>query len=177
MKTRNFAKVALVLAVTMTISCLSAMAAPQQTSTIPVTLTVIHTAHSIDVTLPVCIPVSVADNEVLVAENMKIINNAQADGVEVSGIRVEDAACTISDYNNFPKNQDKIIALCINGCATEKAGPLSISKDAFPIIQPGQALPLIYSAKVGHLKDASEIEAARVVFTLRRPVDTSPDAH
>ncbi len=143
-----------------------AVAVEQQT-TIPVTLTVVHTVHSIDVTMPVALPVSVLDGTVLTADNVHITNNSTWDGVVVSAVQVESAGFTVTDFDNFPDGQSNSIALRINGCPTKGAGELSITAQQFPVIPAQESMPLVYEAKVSNDKEVSGVEAARVIFTLK----------
>ena len=145
----------------------SAFAADTQTTTIPVTLTVVHTAKSIDVTLPASLPVSVVDGAVYTADNLVIRNNSSAAGVRVTDVSVTNGAYTVASYNNFPAYTPGRIALRINGCPTTGAGSLGISTEAFPTVPAGDSLPIRYAAKVSDSGDAAGVRAANVVFTLR----------
>ena len=53
------------------------LAESEQTTTIPVTLTVINTVKNIDVTMPAALPVSVLDGKVITADNVSITNNSR----------------------------------------------------------------------------------------------------
>lgn len=146
----------------------SAFAADTQTTTIPVTLTVVHTnARNIDVTLPASLPVSVVDGDVYTADNLVIRNNSSTTSVRVTDVSVTNAAYTVASYNNFPASAARRIALRINGCPTIGSGSLDISSSAFPTIAAGSSLPIRYAAKVSDSGDVSSIRAANVVFTLR----------
>lgn len=138
-----------------------------QQNTIPVTLTVVHSIHSLDVTMPLCMPVSVLDGTVLTASNVEITNNSAYDDVEVCGVQVLGQKYGIGDYDNFPEAAPNLIAMRINGCATKGSGALDINKTAFPTIETGARLPLTYSAKVSDSKDMAGAEVAQVIFTLR----------
>ena len=145
----------------------SAFAADTKTLTIPVTLTVVHTAKSIDVTLPASLPVSVVDEQVYTADNLVIRNNSNTTDVRVTGVSVTNSAYTVASYNNFPASVPDRIALCINGCATTGAGGLGISAAAFPTIAASDALPIRYAAKVSASGDVTNLNAANVAFTLK----------
>ena len=134
-------------------------------ATVPVTLTVINTVHPISVTVPAALPVSVVDGYTVTANNACISNNAEGGAVQVMAISVQAGAFAIGSFENF-KAEDKTIALKINGCATEKAGPLTIVENAFPPVIAGEALPINYSAKVSTAEEASGVQAATVIFTI-----------
>lgn len=156
----------LCLSLALALAAVPALATEQQT-TIPVTLTVVHTVHSIDVTMPAALPVSVVDGTVLAADNVQIKNNSNTDAVVVSAIQVESAEFTVTDFDNFQKDQDKTVALSINGCSTKGPGELTISEQYFPTIPANGSMPLVYEAKVSDNQEVSGVEVARVVFTLR----------
>ena len=158
----------LILAIAAALSLtVSALAADTKTMTIPVTLTVVHTAKSIDVTLPAALPVSVVDGEVYTADNLVIRNNSDTTAVRVAAVDVTNGAYTVASYNSFPASTPGRIALCINGCATTGAGSLVINSAAFPTIGTGGNLPIRYDAKVSDSGDLAGINAASVIFTLK----------
>ena len=134
-------------------------------ATVPVTLTVINTVHPISVTVPAALPVSVVDGYTVTANNACISNNAEGGAVQVMAISVQSGAFTIGSFENFAA-EDKTIALKINGCATEKAGALHITQNAFPPVNAGESLPINYSAKVASTEEASGVQAATVIFTI-----------
>lgn len=139
----------------------------QQTTVIPVTLTVVHSVNNIDVTLPAAFPVSVIDGKVLTATNVDIKNNASKNDVEITSIQVTDGAYKVSDYNNFPNNSSSRIALSINNCSTVSSGALSIDKKSFPNIKAGETLAIDYKAKVSDSETTNKINAANVIITLK----------
>ena len=168
MKKSIKALTALALAVIMVFSLIaSVFAVSEQTTTIPVTLTVIKTVKSIDVTMPVSMPISVLNEKVLTADNVQITNNSQTMAVEVVSVAVNNGAFTIEDYSAFPKEKTGVIAMKINGCETKAAGELAITKTAFPAIAPGTSLPIQYTAKVGADNEVKRMNVATVVFTLK----------
>ena len=132
---------------------------------VPVTLTVINTVHPISVTVPAALPVSVVDGYTVTANNACISNNAEGGAVQVMAVSVQSGSFTIDSFENFSA-VDKTIALKINGCATEKAGPLTISQSAFPPVKAGESLPINYSAKVAASEETSSTNAATVIFTI-----------
>ena len=144
-----------------------AFAADTKTMTIPVTLTVVHTARSIDVTLPAALPVSVVDGEVYTADNLVIRNNSDTTAVRVAAVDVTSGAYTVASYNSFPASAPGQIALRINGCATTGAGSLAINATAFPTIGASGSLPIRYDAKVSDSGDVAGVNAANVIFTLK----------
>lgn len=138
-----------------------------QQNTIPVTLTVVHSIHSLDVTMPLCMPVSVLNGTVLTANNVQITNNSVYDDVEISSIQINGKTWNIGDYENFPTDEPRLIAMSINGCPTKGSGELGINDTAFPAIGRGKSLPLAYEAKVSDSVDMTGAEVAQVIFTLR----------
>lgn len=162
MKLKRFA--GLVLAASLMV--VGAGMASAEQHTIPVTLTVVNSIHNLDVTMPACMPVSVLDGTALTASNVSITNNSKVAGVEVVAVQVEDAGYKVADYDAFA-NSKGTIALRINGCPTHGPGELAITPAAFPVIAPGGSLPLTYTAKAGAASEVSNLEAARVVFTLK----------
>ena len=134
-------------------------------ATVPVTLTVINTVHPISVTVPAALPVSVVDGYTVTANNACISNNAEGGAVQVMAVSVQSGSFTIDSFENFSA-KDKTIALKINGCATEYAGPLTISQNAFPPVKAGENLPINYSAKVATSEETSNANVATVIFTI-----------
>ena len=145
----------------------TAFAANERTMTIPVTVSVVHTSQSIDVTLPAALPVSVVDGYVYTADNLAIRNNSNYASVRITGVSVTGAAYTVASYARFPSAQPGRIALRINGCETASAGALSITTSAFPTIVAGSELAIRYDAKVSDFGEVSGVKAANVVFTLK----------
>lgn len=144
-----------------------ASAAGEQTTTIPVTLTVVHSVQNLDVTMPAAMPVSLLDGKVLTANNVEIVNNSSYVDVEVTSVRVEGGAYRVGDYDAFPKAEKGVIAMSINGCSSHGPGALPLTKTAFPIIHAGKSLPIEYRARLNDTQDISGQEVARVIFTLR----------
>lgn len=159
--------VSLILCVCLTGSVAAYAATGEQTTTIPVTLTIVHTTRNIDVTMPASLPVSVVDGKVLTADNVAIRNNSKTVDVEVAAVEVNDGAYVIADYDAFPEKADKAIAMQLNGIGTKGPGALGINKTAFPDVPAGESLDIVYKAKVSDGKDVSGVEAAHVVFVLR----------
>lgn len=144
-----------------------ALAAGEQTTTIPVTLTVVHSVQNVDVTMPAAMPVSLLDGKVLTANNVEIVNNSDHVDVAVAAVRVENAAYRIADYDAFPEGEHGLIAMRINGCVTHGPGALTLTESAFPVIRAGADLPIEYQARLNDTQDVSGQEVAKVVFTLR----------
>lgn len=143
---------------------LSASAA--QTHEVPVTLTVVNTQQRISVTVPASLPVSVVDGVVVTATNAAVRNTAEEGAVRIAAVTVNDGALTVGDYENFDDASGNTIALELNGCPTRGAGTLTITEEAFPAIEAGEALTIQYQAKVDTADEASAVEAATVVFTI-----------
>lgn len=139
----------------------------QQTTSIPVTLTIVNSMKNIDVTMPAAFPVSVVDGKVLTATNVEIKNNSERMGVEIVSVKVTDGTYSVANYETFPSLGSKKIALSINGCSTRGAGELGITKQAFPDIDPRQSLAIDYDAKVLSANEVKGEKAANVIFTLR----------
>ena len=144
---------------------LQASAAETTEARVPVTLTVINTQHPISVTVPAALPVSVIDGSVLTATNAKIVNNAKAGAVKVTGVLVESGDLTVDNFDAFG-SKENAIALCINGCATAGPGELTISPLSFPDISAGENLSIDYQAKVSVTKEVKDATAATVIFTI-----------
>ena len=132
---------------------------------VPVTLTVINTVHPISVTVPAALPVSVVDGYTVTANNACISNNAEVGSIQVMAVTVQSGTFTIGSFEDFTA-AEKTIALKINGCATEKAGPLAISRSTFPPVEAGESLPISYSAKVSVTEELSGVNAATLIFTI-----------
>ena len=135
--------------------------------TIPVTLTVAHSSKHINVTLPAAMPVSVLDGRVLTADNLQIQNHNDSMDVRVTGIEVISGRFSVASYQSFQDNGKNQIALSINGCGTTGPGFLTLTDVAFPVLAPGDTLPIWYNAKVSAVSDMSGVNAANVIFTLR----------
>ncbi len=138
-----------------------------KTMTIPVTVSIVHTAKSIDVSVPAAFPVSVVDGVVRTADNLFIRNNSTSTAVLISNVSVTNASYTVASYSNFPSGRQGMIALSINGCETVTAGDLRINSTAFPTISPSSSLPVRYNAKVSDFGSVSGVTAANIVFTLK----------
>ena len=148
--------------------CIAADETPgQQTTSIPVTLTIVQSVKNIDVTMPAAFPVSVIDGKVLTATNVEIKNNSDKVGVEITSIKVTDGTYAVADFDAFPTSGSKKIAMNINGCQTKTSGELAITKKAFPNIEPTQALAINYDAKVLGSGEVKGEKAANVIFTLK----------
>ena len=132
---------------------------------VPVTLTVINTVQPISVTVPAAFPVSMVDGYVVTASNAEITNNGTSGAVKVTRVEVQADAFEIGSFQNFSAGE-KVIALSINNCPTEKAGPLTITEEHFPAIEAGEALPIRYKAKVSTDSTATNVNAATVIFTI-----------
>ncbi len=138
-----------------------------QTVTVPVTLTVAHSAKHINVTLPAALPVSVLDGKVITADNLKIQVHTDSVAVQVASVEVTNGKFSVVSYQNFSEANRNQIALSINGCPTKGPGLLTLTSSSFPTIAAGSSLALRYSAKVNAVSDVSSINAANVIFTLR----------
>ena len=154
----------LICAMILTMPC---SAESEQTTTIPVTLTVINTVKNIDVTMPAALPVSVLDGKVMTADNVSITNNSTKIGIEIASIAIENAAYTVESYDNFPNNSRQKIGMQINGCSTTGPGLLTLNNTSFPIVKPLESLPINYKAKVSDSNNVSSLKVASVIFTLR----------
>lgn len=135
--------------------------------TIPVTLTVVNTVKSIDVTMPASMPISVYDDKVLTADNVAITNNSTNTHVGVVSIVAENGAYDVEHYMEFPDNSASKVALSINGCGTVGPGEIPIKDGAFSQIEPQTSLPINYKAKVSSSGDVTGLEVAKIIFTLR----------
>lgn len=139
----------------------------EQTTTIPVTLTIVNSTKNLDVTMPAAMPVSVVDGKVLTADNVEIRNNSKILDVEIASVLVRDGQYRVGSYEDFPEGSDGVIAMQLNGVGTTGAGALAIDKTSFPDVEAGKSLPVNYKAKVSEGRDVSGLEAASVVFVLR----------
>lgn len=157
----------LMLGIVLVIPCLAAGSGDQQTTSIPVMLTIVNTVKNIDVTMPAAFPVSVVDGKVLTATNVEIKNNSEKMGVEITSIKVTDGNYKVADFAAFPATGSGKIALDINGCSTKSAGELAITKQAFPDIDPLNGLAINYNAKVLATGEVKGEKAANVIFTLK----------
>lgn len=142
-----------------------ASAAEVTEAQVPVTLTVINTVYPISVTVPAALPVSMVNGHTITANNACITNNAETGAIRVTAVSVLAGSFGIGSFETFAA-QDNTIALRINGCSTEQAGPLAITEEAFPAIEAGSKLPIQYSAKVAATKAVSNVSAAAVIFTI-----------
>ena len=167
MKIKRILRFLFAATATIVLAFSAAAESAEQTVTIPVTLTVVHTARSIDVTLPAALPVSVVNGRVLTADNLELRNHSDTVSVCVAGIRVVDGSFSVAPFAAFPAGERNRIALRINGCETAGAGALPLTEEAFPAIPAGSSLPVRYEAKVSASEDVSGTSAASIVFTLR----------
>lgn len=164
-----------ILSLALALCALAALALPANAAeasedgpvSIPVYLTVVHTAKNIDVTLPASMPIGVVDTTVLTADNLQIRNNSATQGVRVSAVSITGSGdYTIASYDNFQTDVLDNIAMSINGCGTTGEGALAINTSAFPDIAAGAYIPIRYDAKVSVTADVDTANAAQVVFTL-----------
>ena len=139
--------------------------ATSQKHEVPVTLTIVNTEQRVSVTVPAALPISVVDGYVVTATNAAIRNTADSGSIQVTAVEVQPGAYDIGDFENFAET-DHSIALSLNGCPTQGAGELTITGEAFPAIQAGQALAIRYQAKVDTASEVSAVRAATVVFTI-----------
>lgn len=142
-----------------------ASAAEVTEAQVPVTLTVINTVHPISVTVPAALPVSVVNGYTITANNACITNNGETGAIRVTAVSVRTGSFGIGSYEAFAA-QDNTIALRINGCPTEQAGPLAINEEAFPAIEAGGKLPIDYSAKVAATKAFFNDTATTEIYTI-----------
>jgi len=128
------------------------------------------------VTVPASLPISMVDGYVVTANNAVIINHGKHGAVKVTAVDVQPGSFQIGNYSNFSTG-DKLIALSINNCPTEKAGLLTISEETFPVINAGKELSIRYKAKISTDSVATNVNAATVIFTIAStdPVDTDTD--
>ena len=160
-------RLSLLLAVCLLVLSFATVASAAETTTaeVPVTLTVIESQRQISVTVPAALPVSVVDGDVITATNAAIRNTAERGTIRVTAVEVRPGAYAIGNYEDFNERLEAI-ALSLNGCPTRAAGALTISRDAFPDVEAGEALALRYEAKVNTEKEVSAVKAATVVFTI-----------
>lgn len=154
-----------------------ASAAEVTEASVPVTLTVINTVYPISVTVPAALPISMVDGYIVTASNAVISNHGEHGAVKVTAVEVQADAFQIGSYSNFSTG-DKVIALSINDCPTEKAGSLAITDEAFPVINAGEDLQIRYKAKISTDTTATNVNAATVIFTIAStdPVAAEPEA-
>src|SRR5699024_4728011 len=125
----------------------------------------VNTEQKISVTVPAALPVSVVDGDVITATNAAIRNTAERGTIRVTAVEVRPGAYAIGNYEDFNERLEAI-ALSLNGCPTRAAGALTISREAFPDVEAGEALALRYEAKVNTAEEVSAVKAATVVFTI-----------
>ena len=158
--------IALLLALTLAASLSVSASAVSQEHEVPVTLTIVNTEQKISVTVPAALPVSVVNGDVITATNAAIRNTAERGTIRVTAVEVRPGAFAIGNYEDFNERLEAI-ALSLNGCPTRAAGALTISREAFPDVEAGEALALRYEAKVNTEKEVSAVKAATVVFTIQ----------
>ena len=146
---------------------IAAESGQEQTTSIPVTLSIVNSTKNIDVTMPAAFPVSVVDGKVLTATNVEIKNNSDKVGIEITSVKVTNGTYSVADFDAFPTSGSKKIAMNINGCQTKASGELAITKKAFPNIEPTQTLKIDYDAKVLGSGEVKGEKAANVIFTLK----------
>ena len=56
--------------------------------------------------------------------------------------------------------------ISVTGCPTRGAGTLTITEEAFPAIEAGEALTIQYQARVEDSGEVSAVQAATLVFTI-----------
>ena len=150
--------IALLLALTLAASLSVSASAVSQEHEVPVTLTIVNTEQKISVTVPAALPV-------ITATNAAIRNTAERGTIRVTAVEVRPGAYAIGSYEDFNERLEAI-ALSLNGCPTRAAGALTISREAFPDVEAGEALALRYEAKVNTAEEVSAVKAATVVFTI-----------
>ena len=142
-----------------------ASAAETTEARVPVTLTVVNVAAPISCTVPACLPVSLVDGYVVVANNAAITNTAKTGSIKVTKVDVQAGTFEIGSYDDFSAGKNSI-ALSINGCSTKGAGALTLADGAFPAIPAEKNLAIRYKAKVSASEAATNINAATIVFTI-----------
>ena len=142
-----------------------ASAAETTEARVPVTLTVVNVAAPISCTVPACLPVSLVDGYVVVANNAAITNTAKTGSIKVTKVDVQAGTFEIGSYDDFSAGKNSI-ALSINGCSTKGAGALTLAGGAFPAIPAEKNLAIRYKAKVSASEAATNINAATIVFTI-----------
>ena len=154
------------LALTMILSLsVGASAAETTEARVPVTLTVVNVAAPISCTVPACLPVSLVDGYVVVANNAAITNTAKTGSIKVTKVDVQAGTFEIGNYDDFSAGKNSI-ALSINGCSTKGAGSLTLVDGAFPAIAAEKNLAIRYKAKVSASEAVTNINAATVIFTI-----------
>ena len=143
----------------------SASAAETTEARVPVTLTVVNVAAPISCTVPACLPVSLVDGYVVVANNAAITNTAKTGSIKVTKVDVQAGTFEIGNFDDFTASKNSI-ALSINGCSTKGAGALTLVDGAFPAIAAEKNLAIRYKAKVSTSEAVTNINAATVIFTI-----------
>ena len=143
----------------------SASAAETTEARVPVTLTVVNVAAPISCTVPACLPVSLVDGYVVVANNAAITNTAKTGSIKVTKVDVQAGTFEIGNFDDFTASKNSI-ALSINGCSTKGAGSLTLVDGAFPAIAAEKNLAIRYKAKVSASEAVTNINAATVIFTI-----------
>ena len=158
--------ITLLLALTMILSLsVGASAAETTEARVPVTLTVVNVAAPISCTVPACLPVSLVDGYVVVANNAAITNTAKTGSIKVTKVDVQAGTFEIGSYDDFSAGKNSI-ALSINGCSTKGAGALTLADGAFPAIPAEKNLAIRYKAKVSASEAVTNVNAATIVFTI-----------
>ena len=142
-----------------------ASAAETTEARVPVTLTVVNVAAPISCTVPACLPVSLVDSYVVVANNAAITNTAKTGSIKVTKVDVQAGTFEIGSYDDFSAGKNSI-ALSINGCSTKGAGALTLADGAFPAIPAEKTLAIRYKAKVSASEAVTNVKAATIVFTI-----------
>ena len=143
----------------------SASAAETTEARVPVTLTVVNVAAPISCTVPACLPVSLVDGYVVVANNAAITNTAKTGSIKMTKVDVQAGTFEIGSYDDFSAGKNSI-ALSINGCSTKGAGALTLADGAFPAIPAEKNLAIRYKAKVSASEAVTNVNAATIVFTI-----------
>ena len=142
-----------------------ASAAETTEARVPVTLTVVNVAAPISCIVPACLPVSLVDGYVVVANNAAITNTAKTGSIKVTKVDVQAGTFEIGSYDDFSAGKNSI-ALSINGCSTKGAGALTLADGAFPAIPAEKNLAIRYKAKVSASEAVTNVNAATIVFTI-----------
>ena len=142
-----------------------ASAAETTEARVPVTLTVVNVAAPISCTVPACLPVSLVDGYVVVANNAAITNTAKTGSIKVTKVDVQAGTFEIGNFDDFTASKNSI-ALSINGCSTKGVGSLTLVDGAFPAIAAEKNLAIRYKAKVSASEAVTNINAATVIFTI-----------
>ena len=156
---------ALFLGLTAAASLALSASATSQKHEVPVTLAIVIAEPRLSAPAPAALPISVVDGYVVTATNAAIRNTADNGSIQVTAVAVQPGAYEIGSYEDFYGSKNSI-ALSLNGCPTQGAGELTITDEAFPAIQAGQALAIRYQAKVDTASEVSAVKAATVVFTI-----------